>query len=123
RFIDEAVEYDFRSRRIVADREIERPLRPDGAELARTFQGGILRGLEFLSGHERNHIGRKTVTRKKSSVRKATEQEFSAHAPKLDRHPGLARVLEAFILREGDQPLPFRDKALREFGDGALCVL
>ena len=41
----------------------------------------------------------------------------------LDRHPGFARVLEALVLRKGDQPLPFRDKAIREFGDRTLCIL
>ena len=42
---------------------------------------------------------------------------------KLDGHPGLAGVLETLILRKGDQPLPFRDKATRELGDRCLCIL
>ncbi len=63
------------------------------------------------------------MTRKEPSVRKAAEQEFATHAPDLDGQPRLAGVLKTLILRKGDQPLPFRDKATREFDDRRLCIL
>ena len=63
------------------------------------------------------------MTREETPVSKAAQQELPAHPPELDRHPGLACLLQPLVLRKGHQPLPFGDKAVREFGDRIPCIL